>query len=154
MIIITCILYFILGNIFILFGYIFCRGMCIAKILHLMSDNYAIKKRTIVMCTYMSLSCNCQTMALLLNETWKTMHTLTIDLLHKSHNTSVPYPTMHHFVTEMCTCVHISVTKWCIVGYLYDALWDLWNGSIESPKIYFELIKSERLFINKFNRMY
>ena len=22
--------------------------------------------------------------------------------------------TMHHFVTEMCTHVHISVTKWCI----------------------------------------
>ena len=22
------------------------------------------------------------------------------------------------FVTEMCTCVHISVTKWCNVGYL------------------------------------
>ena len=27
------------------------------------------------------------------------------------------HPTMHHFVTKMCTCVHISVTKWCIVGY-------------------------------------
>ena len=24
---------------------------------------------------------------------------------------------MHHFVTEMCTHVHISVTKWCILGY-------------------------------------
>ena len=34
------------------------------------------------------------------------------------------------FVTEMCTCVHISVTKWCIVGYMPDALWDLWDGSI------------------------
>ena len=29
----------------------------------------------------------------------------------------VPNPTMHHIVTEMCTYVHISVTKWCIVGY-------------------------------------
>ena len=36
---------------------------------------------------------------------------------------------MHHFVTEMCTRVHISVTKWCIVGYLPDAWWDLWDGS-------------------------
>ena len=53
-----------------------------------------------------------------------------IDPSHKSQNASVPYPTMQHFVTEMCTCVHISVTKWCIVGYLSDALWDLWNGSI------------------------
>ena len=26
--------------------------------------------------------------------------------------------------------VHISVTKWCIMGYLCDALWDLWDGSI------------------------
>ena len=50
--------------------------------------------------------------------------------LHKSHNAPVPYPTMHHFVTEMCTQVHICVTKWCIVGYLSDALWDLWDGSI------------------------
>ena len=50
--------------------------------------------------------------------------------LHQSHNASVTYPTMHHFVTEKCTYVHISVTKWCIVGYLSDALWDLWDGSI------------------------
>ena len=53
-----------------------------------------------------------------------------VDLLHKSHNAPVPYPTMHHFVTEMCTCVHISVTKWCIAGYLSNALWDLWDGSL------------------------
>ena len=25
---------------------------------------------------------------------------------------------MHHFVTEICTCMHIPVTKWCIVGYV------------------------------------
>ena len=38
----------------------------------------------------------------------------TIDLLHKSQNAPVPYPTMHHFVTEMCTCAHktkVSVLK-------------------------------------------
>ena len=35
----------------------------------------------------------------------------------------VQYPIMHHFVTEMCTCVHISVTKWCIVGYLSNHCW-------------------------------
>ena len=47
-------------------------------------------------------------------------------------------PTIHHshipqytiFVTEMCTCVHISVTKWCIVGHLSNVLWDLWDESI------------------------
>ena len=51
------------------------------------------------------------------------------DLLHKSHNATVPYPTMLHFVTKMCTCVHCSVTKWCVMGHLFDALWDLWNRS-------------------------
>ena len=55
---------------------------------------------------------------------------LAIDLINKSQNTPVPYPTMYHFVTEMCTCVHISVTEWCIVGCLANALWDLWEGSI------------------------
>ena len=29
-----------------------------------------------------------------------------IDLSHKSHNAPVPYPIMHHFVTEMCMCTH------------------------------------------------
>ena len=48
-----------------------------------------------------------------------------IDQSHTSHNAPIPYPTMHHFVTEMCTCVHISVTKWCIVGYLSGALCNL-----------------------------
>ena len=40
---------------------------------------------------------------------------------------------MHHFVTEMCTCVHISVKKWCIVGHLSGivGLWGLWDGSID-----------------------
>ena len=52
-----------------------------------------------------------------------------IDLFHKSHNAQVPNPIMHHFVTEICAWVHISVTDWHIVGYLSDALWDLWDGS-------------------------
>ena len=38
-------------------------------------------------------------------------------------------PTNQHFVTEMWTCVHISVTNWCIVGYLSSSSWDLWGGS-------------------------
>ena len=47
----------------------------------------------------------------------------------KFHNATIRYPTMHHFVTEMCKCVHISVTIWCIVGYLSNASWDLYGGS-------------------------
>ena len=57
-------------------------------------------------------------------------HLSSINPSHKSQNASVPYTTMQHFVTEIRTCVHISVTKWCIVGYLSDAFWDLWDGSI------------------------
>ena len=40
-----------------------------------------------------------------------------MDPSHKSHNASGKCHTVHRVVTEMCTDVHISVTKWCIVGY-------------------------------------
>ena len=36
---------------------------------------------------------------------------LIFNLLRKSHNALVPYPTIYHFVTEMGMCVHISVAK-------------------------------------------
>ena len=42
-----------------------------------------------------------------------------IDQSYKSQHALDTYPTMHHYVTEMCTHVHISVTKLCIV------IWDL-----------------------------
>ena len=48
-----------------------------------------------------------------------------IDPSYKSHNSSHIYPTMHQFVTGMCTHVHISVTKWCIVRYWTVELWGL-----------------------------
>ena len=53
-----------------------------------------------------------------------------IDPFHKSHNALDKYPIMQHFVTEMCTHVHIFVKKWCIVGYGTGALWDLCNRFI------------------------
>ena len=40
------------------------------------------------------------------------------DPSQKPHNASDKYPTVRHFETEMCTHVHISVTKWCIVGFV------------------------------------
>ena len=43
---------------------------------------------------------------------------------HNSHSARVPYPTIHNCVTEICRCMHNSVTKWYIVRYLSDALWD------------------------------
>ena len=36
--------------------------------------------------------------------------------------------------------VHLSVTKWCIIGYLSSALWDLWDGSIGWQKCHFNEI--------------
>ena len=54
-----------------------------------------------------------------------------------AHYFCCTYTTMLHFVTEMCTCVHISVTKWCIVGYLSEALWDLWDGPIDIDFTFF-----------------
>ena len=36
-----------------------------------------------------------------------------------------------HYTPFCYRNVHISVTKCCIVWYLTDALWDLWDGSIE-----------------------
>ena len=41
-----------------------------------------------------------------------------IDTSHKSKNALDKYPWIHHFVTEMCTHVHIYVTNRCI-------LWDM-----------------------------
>ena len=55
-----------------------------------------------------------------------------IDSSHKSHNTSHRYPTMHHFVTEMCTYVHISITKCSIVRYRLAHL-----GIIATPGSHF-----------------
>ena len=53
-------------------------------------------------------------------------------LVNSPHGTATccTNPTMHHFVTEMCTHVHISVTKWCVVGYLSNVLCHLWDVSI------------------------
>ena len=56
---------------------------------------------------------------------WCKQKTAGIDLLHKSHNAPVSYYTMHHFVT---------VSKWCIMGSLSNALWDLWDGLIRLVK--------------------
>ena len=50
-----------------------------------------------------------------------------MDLLHKSHNALSPNPSMYHFARDIGTCVHISVKKWCIVVYLSNSLWNLWN---------------------------
>ena len=42
-----------------------------------------------------------------------------IDQSHKSHNAPVPYPTMHHFVTEMCTFLLQNGALWDIYPMHY-----------------------------------
>ena len=49
-----------------------------------------------------------------------------IDLIHKSQNASVPYPTMLHSEQK---CAHFC-SEWSIVGYGTGAFWNLWNWSI------------------------
>ena len=49
---------------------------------------------------------------------------------NEKNEKSCTNPAMHHFVTEICTCVHITVIKWCNVGYLSNALWYLWHWFI------------------------
>ena len=52
--------------------------------------------------------------------------------MHQSHIPQYINPISHN--TPFCNRnVHISVTKWCIVGCLSDALWDLLDGSIGWP---------------------
>ena len=46
----------------------------------------------------------------------------TNDLIHKSHNAPVPYPTMHHSEQK---CAHFC-SEWCFVGYETCTLCDLW----------------------------
>ena len=73
-----------------------------------------------------------------------------IDPTHKSHNAPVSYPTMHHFVTAMYTHVHITFTKWCIVRYLSDTLWDLRDWSITLWILYILCVKKrETCLVNK-----
>ena len=67
--------------------------------------------------------------------TWTSTVLSPLDPSHKSNHASDKYPTLHHFVTEMCTSVHISVTKWCIVGYGTGVLWDLCNRTIDIPPL-------------------
>ena len=62
----------------------------------------------------------------------------TIYPVYKSHNAPVTYPTMHHFGTEMCTCMHISVTKQCIVGYFLMHCGICEIGLYQDPLIFFK----------------
>ena len=55
-----------------------------------------------------------------------------IDLIHKSQNAPVPYPTILHSEQK---CAHFC-SEWSIVGYGTGAFWDLWNGSIDSTNWY------------------
>ena len=67
-----------------------------------------------------------------------------IDSSHKPHNASDKYPIMPQFATEMCTHVHISIAKWCIVEYGTGASSIFALGLIPSSmgKVLFIIIES------------
>ena len=48
---------------------------------------------------------------------------LTIEQIHKSHDTPISYPKMHHSEQK---CAHFS-SEWCFVGYRAGAWRDLWG---------------------------
>ena len=60
--------------------------------------------------------------------TGKTIYSYWIDLNTKSHNTPVPYPTVHRSEQK---CEHFC-PEWYIVGYGTGALQDLWDWSIKA----------------------
>ena len=62
-----------------------------------------------------------------------------LDPSHRSHNALVKYPTMHYYVIEICTHVHISVVIWCTEGYGTGTLWDLCNRSVKFAGLNFKL---------------
>ena len=48
-------------------------------------------------------------------------------VIHESHNSPVPYPTMHHSKKKRAYFCFV----WCIVGYKSGAWWELWDCSID-----------------------
>ena len=64
-----------------------------------------------------------------------------IGLIHKSHNVPISFPIVHHFVTDMCTCEHITFTKWCycvtfvycIVGFVKWFYWFIITFIVHTP---------------------
>ena len=46
--------------------------------------------------------------------------------ISQTHNALDKRHTIHDFVTEMCTRVHISATKWRIVGHGTGAFWGIY----------------------------
>ena len=59
------------------------------------------------------------------------------DQIHKSHNTPVPYPTMHHSEQK---CAHFC-SEWCIVGYGTGALWYCKIGLIYNTDVLHVIVK-------------
>ena len=64
---------------------------------------------------------------------------------HKSHNASNKYPTMHHFVTEMCT--FLLQNGALSVGHWNGALWDLCNRSIYHPPTLHEINTASIIYL-------
>ena len=82
-----------------------------------------------------------------------------IDLIHKSRNAPLPYPTMHHPEQK---CAHFC-SEWYIVGWGTGALWDLWDWSISVyfvdqisyiTVLYWKWMGPENEFVSLLNCLY
>ena len=66
---------------------------------------------------------------------WKLIYAVNpTDPSHNYCNAPDKYPTTHYFVTEMWAGVHISVTKWCIMG-IAASLWDFYDRSVKHAPV-------------------
>ena len=75
-----------------------------------------------------------------------------IDPFHKSHNAPVPYPTIHHFVAEMCTFLLQKGALWdiCLMhcGICEMGLCWLITGCCEMPGAILFGQQANHIFIN------
>ena len=99
---------------------------------------------------------------------------VTIDQPKKSHNGPVPYPTMHHFVTEMCTLLLQNGALWntglvhcgiCATGLLQHVHspgygcnhcplhWYLFNFTVLTCTTHFEGVKDKIILVQYFNSL-
>ena len=74
----------------------------------------------LIICSYVSL---CQLIDVIMIQRY---HINSIDLIHKSYNAAVPYPTM---LQSEQRCTHFC-SECSVVGFGTGAFWDLWNCSI------------------------
>ena len=70
----------------------------------------------------------------------RTKNSKQMDLIHKSQNAPIPYPTMLHPEPKRA---HFC-SEWIIMGYKTDAFWDLWNWFTSTVHIFTMFLGANR----------